>query len=34
VERPDGEKLRASYFSQFPGVWAQGDYAEQRPTAA
>ncbi|AWY39464.1 acetoacetate--CoA ligase [Pseudomonas putida] len=26
---PDGEKLRASYFSQFPGVWAQGDYAEQ-----
>jgi acetoacetyl-CoA synthetase len=25
----DGEKLRASYFSQFPGVWAQGDYAEQ-----
>ncbi|UUT22302.1 acetoacetate--CoA ligase [Pseudomonas sp. T8] len=23
------EKLRASYFSQFPGVWAQGDYAEQ-----
>lgn len=27
---PQGEKLRASYFSQFPGVWAQGDYAEQR----
>lgn len=26
---PDGEKLRASYFSQFPGVWAQGDYAEE-----
>ncbi|MHC8320233.1 acetoacetate--CoA ligase [Pseudomonas sp. GB2N2] len=26
---PTGEKLRASYFSQFPGVWAQGDYAEQ-----
>ncbi|NUT76793.1 acetoacetate--CoA ligase [Pseudomonas sp. C1C7] len=26
---PDGEKLRTSYFSQFPGVWAQGDYAEQ-----
>lgn len=25
------EKLRASYFSQFPGVWAQGDYAEQLP---
>ena len=27
---PDGQKLRASYFSQFPGVWAQGDYAEER----
>ncbi|UII73997.1 acetoacetate--CoA ligase [Pseudomonas sp. HN11] len=27
---PDRTKLRASYFSQFPGVWAQGDYAEQR----
>ncbi|MGF6094607.1 acetoacetate--CoA ligase [Pseudomonas sp. 18175] len=27
---PDQKKLRASYFSQFPGVWAQGDYAEQR----
>lgn len=26
---PRHEKLRASYFSQFPGVWAQGDYAEQ-----
>ncbi|MGF6113176.1 acetoacetate--CoA ligase [Pseudomonas frederiksbergensis] len=26
---PDGEKLRKSYFSLFPGVWAQGDYAEQ-----
>jgi acetoacetyl-CoA synthetase len=26
---PDGEKLRKSYFSVFPGVWAQGDYAEQ-----
>ncbi|MCK1790491.1 acetoacetate--CoA ligase [Pseudomonas violetae] len=25
----DGEKLRLAYFSQFPGVWAQGDYAEQ-----
>ncbi|WP_460141492.1 acetoacetate--CoA ligase [Pseudomonas sp. S2_E01] len=24
-----GDKLRASYFSQFPGVWAQGDYAEE-----
>ncbi|WP_085632721.1 acetoacetate--CoA ligase [Pseudomonas sp. R16(2017)] len=28
---PDGEKLRKSYFSLFPGVWAQGDYAEERP---
>ncbi|KWV85937.1 MULTISPECIES: acetoacetate--CoA ligase [Pseudomonas] len=27
---PQQQKLRASYFSQFPGVWAQGDYAEQR----
>ncbi|RZI32023.1 acetoacetate--CoA ligase [Pseudomonas orientalis] len=27
---PQQHKLRASYFSQFPGVWAQGDYAEQR----
>ncbi|UCP11317.1 acetoacetate--CoA ligase [Pseudomonas sp. MM213] len=26
---PTGEKLRTSYFSLFPGVWAQGDYAEQ-----
>ncbi|MBK5373572.1 acetoacetate--CoA ligase [Pseudomonas sp. TH43] len=25
----DGAKLRQSYFSLFPGVWAQGDYAEQ-----
>lgn len=31
---PDGEKLRASYFKQFPGVWAQGDYAEQLPHGA
>ncbi|MFW9265605.1 acetoacetate--CoA ligase [Pseudomonas sp. NR3] len=28
---PQREKLRASYFSQFPGVWAQGDYAEELP---
>nr|BFD42734.1 acetoacetate--CoA ligase [Pseudomonas sp. FFPRI_1] len=28
---PDHSKLRASYFSLFPGVWAQGDYAEQLP---
>ena len=27
---PQQTQLRASYFSQFPGVWAQGDYAEQR----
>lgn len=26
---PRGEKLQAAYFSQFPGVWAQGDYAEE-----
>ena len=23
------DRLKASYFSLFPGVWAQGDYAEQ-----
>jgi acetoacetyl-CoA synthetase len=28
---PDATRLRQSYFSLFPGVWAQGDYAEQRP---
>ncbi|MGZ7458705.1 acetoacetate--CoA ligase [Pseudomonas sp. Ma2-10] len=28
---PQQDKLRAAYFSQFPGVWAQGDYAEQLP---
>ena len=31
---PAQKKLRASYFSQFPGVWAQGDYAEQRPNGS
>jgi len=31
---PDGKKLLASYFSQFSGVWAQGDYAEQLPGGA
>jgi len=31
---PHQKKLRASYFSQFPGVWAQGDYAEQRPNGS
>ncbi|MDD2058279.1 acetoacetate--CoA ligase [Pseudomonas sp. GD03860] len=28
---PQGERFRAAYFSQFPGIWAQGDYAEQTP---
>ena len=31
---PQQHKLRTSYFSQFPGVWAQGDYAEQCPTGS
>ncbi|WP_332763165.1 acetoacetate--CoA ligase [Pseudomonas koreensis] len=31
---PDGTKLRQSYFSLFPDVWAQGDYAEQLPHGA
>ncbi len=26
---PDQHRLRESYFKLFPGVWAQGDYAEQ-----
>lgn len=26
---PDGSRFKAAYFSQFPGVWAQGDYAEE-----
>lgn len=26
---PQGERFKAAYFSQFPGVWAQGDYAEE-----
>ncbi|MET3053644.1 acetoacetate--CoA ligase [Pseudomonas alkylphenolica] len=26
-----GKRFRAAYFSQYPGVWAQGDYAEQTP---
>lgn len=25
---PDGEKYHEAYFKKFPGVWAQGDYAE------
>ncbi len=31
---PDVTKLRQSYFNLFPGVWAQGDYAEQLPHGA
>ncbi|MEB0076529.1 acetoacetate--CoA ligase [Pseudomonas sp. CCI3.2] len=26
---PQQERLKATYFTQFPGVWAQGDYAEE-----
>lgn len=26
---PDGERFQAAYFSQFDGVWCQGDYAEE-----
>ncbi|MFW3894643.1 acetoacetate--CoA ligase [Pseudomonas bharatica] len=26
---PAGERFKAAYFSQFPGVWCQGDYAEE-----
>lgn len=26
---PDGSRYRAAYFERFPGIWAQGDYAEQ-----
>jgi acetoacetyl-CoA synthetase len=25
---PDGSRYRAAYFEHFPGIWAQGDYAE------
>jgi acetoacetyl-CoA synthetase len=28
---PDGERYRAAYFDEFPGVWAHGDYVEIRP---
>ncbi|WP_449432953.1 acetoacetate--CoA ligase [Pseudomonas putida] len=28
----DGRRYHEAYFSQFPGVWAQGDYAEQCPS--
>ncbi|WP_194792036.1 acetoacetate--CoA ligase [Pseudomonas sp. UFMG81] len=27
----DGSRYHEAYFSQFPGVWCQGDYAEQFP---
>jgi len=26
---PQGEKYHAAYFERFPGLWAQGDYAEK-----
>ena len=26
---PGGEKYRAAYFSQYPGIWGHGDYATQ-----
>ncbi len=26
---PDGERYRQAYFTHFPGIWAQGDYAEK-----
>ncbi len=28
----DGTRYRAAYFSRFPGIWCQGDFAEQRDT--
>ena len=27
----DGSRYHDAYFSQYPGVWAQGDYAEEHP---
>jgi acetoacetyl-CoA synthetase len=27
----DNARYRAAYFERFPGVWAHGDFAEQRP---
>jgi acetoacetyl-CoA synthetase len=27
----DGSRYHEAYFSQYPGVWAQGDYAEEHP---
>ncbi len=29
---PGGEKYRAAYFERFPGIWAQGDFAELTPS--
>jgi acetoacetyl-CoA synthetase len=29
---PDGERYRKAYFASYPGVWAQGDYAEVTST--
>ena len=26
---PDASRYRAAYFERFPGIWAQGDYAQQ-----
>ncbi|MBN9309280.1 MAG: acetoacetate--CoA ligase [Devosia sp.] len=28
----DNQRYRAAYFERFPGVWAHGDFAEQRPS--
>ena len=28
---PDGERYRAAYFEEWPGVWTHGDYIEIRP---
>lgn len=28
----DGTRYRDAYFSQYPNVWSQGDYAEEHPT--
>ncbi|MHB1109976.1 MAG: acetoacetate--CoA ligase [Devosia sp.] len=28
----DGSRYRATYFERFPGIWAHGDFVEQRPS--
>jgi acetoacetyl-CoA synthetase len=28
----DGSRYRAAYFERFPGVWAHGDFVEERPS--